>query len=79
MLYNKTMEPGQLVVGFVFLVLGGTYVVSPEKIFNFQKAVSKKVYGVTLKPSARTFKTYKLIGIIFFIMGLIVLTGKFGS
>lgn len=60
-------------VGVLFVVLGGIQAIAPEKYFEFQKMIGKKIMGISYKASPKTFRIYKMLGVFFVIVGLIVL------
>lgn len=67
------MEWGRVVTGFILVVVGGINVVKPAIMVELQRWISQNIYGAEYKPSAKTYKVQKLLGIFFLIMGLSVL------
>ena len=67
------MEPGKILTGLMFLTIGGINVVKPSVFIDYQKWVSKKLYGAEYKPSVKTYKIQKLLGVIFVLIGFSVL------
>ncbi len=67
------MEIGKLITGFVFLAFGGLNAVKPEVYIKYQKWIFKTVYGAAFIPSAKTIKINKFMGVVFVLMGLIIL------
>ena len=57
------------------MILGGIYAFFSEKVFDFQKLVGKKVMGISYKASPKTFKMYKVIDLVFVVIGLLILFG----
>lgn len=63
----------KLVPGIFIFTVGGFYVVRADLILKFQIWVSRKVYGLKIEPSERTYKMYRFVGALFMVMGLSIL------
>jgi hypothetical protein len=63
-----------IVIGFLFVVLGGLSVVDPKKAWSIRTYIGRKFFGVTYKPSKKTFQLYKYLGIVYIVIGLLLLT-----
>ena len=67
------MEIGKLIAGLVFLAFGGINVFKPEIYIKYQKWLFKTFYKATFTPSVKTIRINKFIGIVFILIGLLVL------
>lgn len=64
------MDMQQLIMSMIFLVWGITTTIVPEKILKFRTWTTKIVYGADFKPSKRTVKIQRFLGIIFILFGI---------
>jgi len=70
------MEP-TVIIGFLFLVIGGFFVVRPDLIVKSQIWIHSFL-DITYVPGERTNRLMRIFGIPFIIIGLLVLVGTFG-
>ena len=65
----------QYIVGFVLLVFGGLNVVRPDLMVRFQVWSQRVIMGAQYVPSERTYKVNRMFGVVFVLLGLLVITG----
>ena len=65
----------QYIVGFIFLVFGGMNVVRPDLMVRFQVWSQRVIMGAQYVPSERTYKVNRMFGVVFVLLGLLVVTG----
>ena len=65
----------QYIVGFVLLVFGGMNVVRPDLMVRFQVWSQRVIMGAQYVPSERTYKVNRIFGVLFVLLGLLVVTG----
>ena len=65
----------QYIVGFVLLVFGGLNVVRPDLMVRFQVWSQRVVRGAEDIPSERTHTVIRIFGVVFVLLGLLVITG----
>ena len=65
----------QYIVGFVLLVFGGMNVVRPDLMVRFQVWSQRVIMGAQYVPSERTYKVNRMFGVVFVLLGLLVVTG----
>jgi len=65
----------QYIVGFVLLVFGGLNVVRPDLMVRFQVWSQRVVMGAEYIPSERTHTVIRIFGVVFVLLGLLVITG----
>jgi len=65
----------QYIVGFVLLVFGGLNVVRPDLMVRFQVWSQRVIMGAQYVPSERTYKVNRIFGVLFVLLGLLVVTG----
>ena len=65
----------QYIVGFVLLVFGGLNVVRPDLMVRFQVWSQRVIMGAQYVPSERTYKVNRMFGVVFVLLGLLVVTG----
>lgn len=64
---------GELITGYLFLVLGGFSAIRPDLFLKFRVWMAKKVYGAQFHPSEKTHSVQRIIGVIFVIIALIII------
>jgi hypothetical protein len=57
-------------IGLLFALLGFAQFAWPKKAFALRAYLYKKIYDARVKGSQRTYTIYRIIGIIFLLMGL---------
>jgi uncharacterized membrane protein HdeD (DUF308 family) len=63
-----------ILVGFLLLVLGGISIVDPRRAWEIKTYIGKKFMGVTYKATDKTYQFTKLLGILYILVGLFVLS-----
>jgi hypothetical protein len=69
------METGRLLTGLILFVFGGLSVLRTDIVMNYRIWISKRIYGAEYKPTKKTFQIQKVLGILFVLLGLLLLTG----
>lgn len=62
-----------MIVGILFIILGGINVIKPSIFVEYQRFVSKKILGAEFKPSEKTYKVRQIIGVFFIVVGFLIL------
>lgn len=60
----------------MFVIVGLLNLVKPTLVLNLKVFMANHIYGAELKPSDKTLKIQRVLGIIFLILGVLALTGK---
>ncbi len=65
----------QIIVGSIFLLFGGLTAVRPDLLVRFQTWSQRVIMGAQFIPSERTYFVNRLVGALFIVLGLAVITG----
>ncbi|MDP2649028.1 MAG: hypothetical protein U1D26_02855, partial [Patescibacteria group bacterium] len=71
------METEPLIIGFMFLVIGGLTVVRPDFLIRLQIWTQKVIMRAQYIPSERTYLVARIVGAFIFAIGLAAITGIF--
>ena len=71
------METEPILVGVLFLILGGVAVLRTDLVLRFQIWVQRVIMGAEYIPSSRTYLIMRILGAIFIVIGLLAITGIF--
>lgn len=69
------MESEPLIIGFLFIALGGFYAARPDLVLRFHTWAQRVIMGAKYKPGKRTLAIVRLTGALFIILGLTAITG----
>ena len=73
------MELEPLIIGLLFMILGGITVVRPDFLIRLQIWTQEKVMGAQYIPGERTYKVARIMGALFMFIGLLAVTGFLGQ
>lgn len=62
-----------LLIGFIFLVLGAISIVNPKAAWEIRTFIGRKLFAMSYKPSPKTFNRFKVLGLFYMIIGLLII------
>lgn len=68
-----------VIIGLIFLVLGVLSIVKPEVAWNVRTFIGRKVFGISYKASDRTYRWFRIVGVVYILIGLMFLYNQFNS
>jgi hypothetical protein len=66
---------GKIIAGSILFILGGFMIVWPTTMVRFQVWTQRALMSAQYIPSQRTYTAIRIIGILLFILGFVVVIG----
>jgi hypothetical protein len=62
-------------LGIIFIVIGAISFINPKLAFEIRTYVGKKFFDMHVKASQKTYKTFRLLGVMYLCIGAALLLG----
>ena len=67
------MSDINIFLGILFMIFGGVSIVRPDISFKFRAWMGQKLWGMEIKASKVTYQRYKILGVFYFLIGLVIM------